>query len=284
MMMMEAIRLSLVSEEERRKKEEKEAKKEAKKKEKADKKAEKAARKSSIYTVNSNNSSTGLDSGDSATGSGFLDRIESGSSLYGQNANTTTNGKGKAAEHEAAASSCTPSLDAQNVPSFSLSQSAGATGGSGTAPIPLSTGSTDPFKRSHLRQMSNASSASSSYVEPISTSAGTESGFPTGSGAGDGASENEPMFNFRSLAATLIDETEEDDKLGQGDEQVENTDGNHDNTVPPPAANHSETSENSGTKEPAVDSSETDDMTKANDTTTTTTTAIAPESITTTSQ
>ena len=45
MMMMEAIRLSLASEDERRKKEEKEAKKEAKKKDKEAKKAEKAARK-----------------------------------------------------------------------------------------------------------------------------------------------------------------------------------------------------------------------------------------------
>ena len=45
MMMMEAIRLSLASEDERRKKEDKEAKKEAKRKDKETKKAEKAARK-----------------------------------------------------------------------------------------------------------------------------------------------------------------------------------------------------------------------------------------------
>jgi len=45
MMMMEAIRLSLAAEEERKQKEEKEAKKEAKKKEKAEKKAEKKADK-----------------------------------------------------------------------------------------------------------------------------------------------------------------------------------------------------------------------------------------------
>jgi hypothetical protein len=54
MMLMEAIRLSLASEEDRRKKEEKEAKKEAKKKEKEAKKAEKAAKKSGLYTVNPN--------------------------------------------------------------------------------------------------------------------------------------------------------------------------------------------------------------------------------------
>ena len=54
MMLMEAIRLSLASEEDRRKKEEKEAKKEAKKKEKEAKKAEKAAKKSGLYTMNSN--------------------------------------------------------------------------------------------------------------------------------------------------------------------------------------------------------------------------------------
>jgi hypothetical protein len=45
MMMMEAIRLSIAAEEERKQKEEKEAKKEAKKKEKAEKKAEKKADK-----------------------------------------------------------------------------------------------------------------------------------------------------------------------------------------------------------------------------------------------
>ena len=48
MMMMEAIRLSLASEEERRKKEEKEARKDAKKKDKEAKKAEKVARKAGI--------------------------------------------------------------------------------------------------------------------------------------------------------------------------------------------------------------------------------------------
>ena len=48
MMMLEAIRLSLASEEERRKKEEKDAKKNAKKKEKEAKKAEKAAKKAGI--------------------------------------------------------------------------------------------------------------------------------------------------------------------------------------------------------------------------------------------
>ncbi|KAF9894205.1 SNF1-interacting protein [Aspergillus nanangensis] len=56
MMMMEAIRLSLASEEERRKRDEKEAKKEAKKKEKEAKKAEKVARKTGLYSNNASSS------------------------------------------------------------------------------------------------------------------------------------------------------------------------------------------------------------------------------------
>src|SRR6202034_2553114 len=55
MMMLEAIRLSLAAEEERKRKEEKESRKEAKKKEKADKKAEKAAKKS-MYSASGNSS------------------------------------------------------------------------------------------------------------------------------------------------------------------------------------------------------------------------------------
>lgn len=234
MMMMEAIRLSLASEEERRKKEEKEAKKEAKKKDKADRKAEKSARKSSLYNINSN-SSTGFDSGESATGSGLLGRTESASSLFAQNGTSgATNGKGKAVEREApnTSSATSPlkipsppgsSQDGLNIPNVYLSQSAGATGG-GANTASFTATATDPFKRSHLRQMSNASSSASSYVDQTGTSPGTEGMFPGSStppGAGDGAAENEPMFNFRSLAATLIDEADEEEKAANQGQHVE---------------------------------------------------------------
>lgn len=64
MMMMEAIRLSLAAEEDRRRKEEKEAKKEAKKKEKENKKAEKAAKRSGSGPVPTlHNSHIGPDMG-----------------------------------------------------------------------------------------------------------------------------------------------------------------------------------------------------------------------------
>ena len=261
MMMMEAIRLSLASEEERRKKEEKEAKKEAKKKDKADRKAEKSARKNSLYNINSN-SSTGLDSGESATGSGLLGRTESGSSLFAQNGTSgATNGKGKAIERETpnTSSATSPvkipsppgsSQDGLNIPDVYLSQSAGATGG-GTNTSSFPAAATDPFKRSHLRQMSNASSSASSYVDPTGTSSGTEGMFPGSStppGAGDGAAENEPMFNFRSLAATLIDEADEEEKAADR--------GHHVEDVPEVEEKHHQPSKYISDMHPAVESVE----------------------------
>ncbi|RMZ83778.1 hypothetical protein DV738_g1067, partial [Chaetothyriales sp. CBS 135597] len=65
--------------------------------------------------------------------------------------------------------------------------------------------SAEPFRRSHLRQMSNASSASSSLVEP----APTGSSFPRSSTPPPG--NLEPMFNFQSLAAMV----DEGDKTGK---------------------------------------------------------------------
>src|SRR5262249_47555574 len=90
MMVMEAIRLSLISEEERRKKEEKEAKKdakrEAKRKEKETKKAEKYARKNGLYS--NNPSSSALD----ATGNPVFGRVDSGASS--EDTPSTNKGKG----------------------------------------------------------------------------------------------------------------------------------------------------------------------------------------------
>ncbi|KKY27048.1 putative c2h2 zinc finger protein [Phaeomoniella chlamydospora] len=243
MMMMEAIRLSLASEEERRKKEEKEAKKESKKKEKADRKAEKAARKSGLYTLNSNTSSTGFESGESATGSGLLGRTESATSIPGQQVSPAS-GKGKAVERDSpgppsplniASPSTSTSTNPQPIPGLSVSPSSPTFQTKESSSFTPS--ATDPLKRSQLRHMSTASSSASSLVDQAGTSVGADAGFPSGSstpgqtpGGRDDGAGNEPMFNFRSLAATLIDEEPEKEKASSG---------NHIEDVSKPTANTS---------------------------------------------
>jgi hypothetical protein len=188
MMMMEAIRLSLASEEERRKKEEKEARKEAKKKEKEGKKADKAARKNSLFTLHSNGSN-----GDGA--SSLMERSRSNLSLGLDD--DSISGKGKGIERNGTPPQEGTRVDeemprASYLPSLSLS---GTSQESVASSIPIPTAA-EPFRRSHLRQMSNASSASSSFVDsgPAATFSGSSTP-PPGS--------LEPMFNFRSLAAMI---------------------------------------------------------------------------------
>lgn len=177
MMMMEAIRLSLAAEEERRRKEEKEAKKKAKKEEKEQKKADRATRKGG----NSFNSTTGE--------SVAMDRTAS--NISSTEAEDT--GKGKNAERSESPAPRIPadSIDfaSDGVGSFFM----GTSQESLSAPIGIPSAA-EPFKRSHLRQMSNASSASSSFHEAGSSTPPV----------------NEPMFNFQSLAA-MIDKHEKQD-------------------------------------------------------------------------
>lgn len=218
MMMMEAIRLSLASEEERRKRGEKEAKKEAKKKDKETKKAEKAAKKSGLYTNNTNMSNSGLDS----PASGTFGRVESGaSSVFGDE--PTAAGKGKAVDRAASATpppGTSPSVnqeyptssDAVPVPGISLSGT-GRHDADSSPPSPFVSSALEPQKRSHLRHMSNASSSASSMVESVS-----------GSALHDPMSNTpplEPMFNFRSLAAMIGDE-----EKGEGSAHVEDAEQN----------------------------------------------------------
>lgn len=201
MMMMEAIRLSLASEEERRKREEKELKKEIKRKEKDAKKAEKAARKNGLYSNNA--SSSGLDGGPD----GKLGRVASSSSSVVEEGPSST-GKGKSVERGAPSSTSTavdqgagPTSSNVNpvpLPVNMADQGPGST--SGAQPSPM-----DPAKRSHLRHMSSASSFSS-LVE----SSSDDRAAPYGSGNGSSASI-EPMFNFRSLAAVIGDEEKGDE-------------------------------------------------------------------------
>ena len=218
MMMMEAIRLSLASEEDRRKKEDKDAKKEAKKKEKEAKKAEKAGRKNSLFTLHSNTSN-----GENA--SSAMERQYSADSIGGSigyaDEPSAPAGKGKAADRPISPPTDGPSDQQQTGSRAILTQTMGASNGrtsqeSLANSLPML--GSEPFKRSHLRQMSNVSSSASSFVD----SGSTHGAFP-GSNTPPGSSSLEPMFNFRSLAAMIGDE----DKTGDSShlEQLDNSSG-----------------------------------------------------------
>jgi hypothetical protein len=195
MMMMEAIRLSLASEDERLKREEKEARKEAKKrekeKEKEAKKADKVARKTGLY---SNNASTSaLD----APGEPSLGKVvSSSSSVIG----------GDPVGEELAAGSKGKGVD--RAPSNSgHSSSNNLDPASAAGPADQS----EPSRPSHLRHVSSASSSFSSLME-------TTPDERTGHSA-EGSTTSEPMFNFRSLAAVIGDEEKGDESA----EHVEDT-------------------------------------------------------------
>lgn len=220
MMMMEAIRLSLAAEEDRRKKEEKEARKEAKKKEKESRKADKAARKNSLFSVNSS-----ISNGDGA--SSLMERSRSNLSLgmdddsisgkgKGVERNGTPPQEGTRIEEEMPRPSYVPALSLFGTSQESLASS-----------IPIPTAA-EPFRRSHLRQMSNASSASSSFVESPPAASFSGSGTPP-------PGSLEPMFNFRSLAAMIGE-----DEKGENSAHVENADGDADGLPTPKSADHVE--------------------------------------------
>ncbi|KAK6824284.1 Protein sip5 [Aspergillus parasiticus] len=206
MMMMEAIRLSLASEEERRKREEKEAKKEAKKREKEAKKAEKSARKTGLYSTNASGSALDVPTG--------LGRIaSSSSSVIGEE--STPAGKGKEVDRASpdapidATSTCSGTASASMnavYPPMNLADQHQSMQSS----VPQSS-PRELSKPSHLRHVSSASSSFSSLVESMS-------GDHTGTTEGNGSS-TEPLFNFRSLAAVIGDE----DKRDASTEHVENT-------------------------------------------------------------
>lgn len=199
MMMMEAIRLSLASEEERRKREEKEIKKEAKRREKEAKKADKAARKIGLHSNNA--SSSGLD-GLTDSKSGKV--ASSSSSVAG--GETSAAGKGKGVDR-ISPQMATGSADQSSAPSSGhvspvfpnvsqADQSPTTTSGCTQPP------SMEPPKQSHLRYMSSASSSLSSLVESSDERTATCDG---------NQASMEPMFNFRSLAAVIGDEEKPDE-------------------------------------------------------------------------
>ncbi|KAK3381979.1 hypothetical protein B0H63DRAFT_217222 [Podospora didyma] len=233
MMFMEAIRLSLAAEEERKRKVDKEEKKEAKKREKEERKATKlAAKHGGPYEGHDGRSGHSSASGStlSLPGLGFGRkrgnsgasnlRVEASVASAMANASTSASSvldpnskdKGKAIDRGS------PAEGAQT----NVAES--ATGSSTTTtsprPIPSPHQSAGP---SHLRQMSNASSISSSlldsqpgsYASPSHLHDPRASGISLGSRSGasedggdqdrdrDPSTSTEPMFNFRSLAAVV---------------------------------------------------------------------------------
>jgi hypothetical protein len=242
MMMLEAIRLSLAEQEEAKKKADKEAAKEAKKKAKEDKKKEKKERK--VYGSGPS-SASGSALSLSLPGLGRR-RGNSGASNLQREVTVEdaepSNIKGKGVDRGFANASSTSSpID------FPRSGSSLGGGFPGARHLDTTTlasindshqispSPTAPEKPSHLRQMSNASSPASSFIESIpgslrnnlhahgSTStldspnaSGTNllahSGSTPDGGDTSGSAGIEPMFNFQSLTAMINNEDEKADK------------------------------------------------------------------------
>ncbi|KAF2500065.1 hypothetical protein BU16DRAFT_235352 [Lophium mytilinum] len=227
LMMMEAIRLSIAAEEERKKKEEKEAakdsKKEGKKKAKEMKKAEKAARKSGFFP------STSFDRDSDSTNAG----------------SSTIAGKGKGVDRSGGYAGFNPMNEPTSTINASGSkddpqrhlehsraqiQSHSTTAGQPAEP---------PSHRQILRNLSNASSSASSFSESLQGSLQQVGGFgasgssfepsPNASGVSINRDETppngtpglEPMFNFTSLAAVIGSEDDKNDHA-HGSSHIEN--------------------------------------------------------------
>jgi hypothetical protein len=236
MMMAEAIRLSLVAEEERKKKEDKEARKEAKKKEKQEKKAQKAARKGSYQSSRNNSSST----------------------LAGENAqvsSTSNDGKGKGIERAEAVSagskngsSGESSSSVLGLPHLPPSEPLSWTYHSGDE--------THTRGGSHLRKVSNVSSSDSSIMDslpsamehPVGRLDVSKSAQESSSRAADSSSDGEPLFNFRSLASMIGEEEKTGDsshsqhsnhRRGENSSPVqEESIGPHDQFILKPSQEH----------------------------------------------
>lgn len=237
LMMMEAIRLSLAAEEERKKKGDKEAAKEAKKEEKKKaketKKAEKAARKSGFFTNPSQDDLAGGSSTSGGKGKG-VDRSGSSPGFNPSSEPTSTltpsSSKDDPQKHlEHSRSNLNTSLHKEG-------------SATGTSPSFDPFGGEQPSHRSALRNLSNASSSASSFAESLQGSlqndshgnygASTSSFGPSPNASGvslggaddtppQGTPGTEPMFNFRSLAEVITKE-EEESKPSDKPQHIEN--------------------------------------------------------------
>lgn len=240
MMMLEAVRLSLAEEEKRQAKAEKEARKEAKKKEKEDKKAAKEAARNTVYGPSGSagpSSASGSSLSLNLGGLGGRRRGNSGASNLRVEASvanalasqSSSSVAGPAAESSSAATN--PNDKGKGVdrgPQESTAPFGGSSdalaGGSSSATVPsvpipsTSSGLHGARGPSHLRQMSNASSVSSSIIDsagsyvpqshvmdadrsPRASGLSLDGHSDAGGSDRDAAhAGTEPLFNFRSLA------------------------------------------------------------------------------------
>ncbi|KAL0933604.1 C2H2 zinc finger protein [Colletotrichum truncatum] len=216
MMFMEAVRLSLAAEEERKRKQEKAERKEAKKREKEERKALKKQDRQSVYGPGQSSASgsslslgLGRRRGNSTTSNLRVEATVQGAQSTPASASaeaspvaasstpgptsapsSASNVKGKAVER--------PAVETQSSESSFQSTSS-------TPSLPIPAPSRGP---SHLRQMSNASSISSSLADSHNGSYTNQayldpraSELSVGGRSEEGDRDNtEPMFNFRSLA------------------------------------------------------------------------------------
>ena len=230
-MMMEAIRLSLAAEEDRKRREDKEIRKEDKKKAKEDKKQAKRAEKLAKKRHGSSTSLYPSSTNDSTSSWAATSTARSTSNLGGQPPipEERFQGKGKAPVQDFAGvnprseSSSTLNTELREEDEDDRELSINRTGDpqgylevsrahlqpNASSPIPT------PRSRSHLRQLSNASSAASSFVDSAPNSLRTTSGAHldnTPGAQGDytppagTTPSTEPMFNFHSLAAMVGEE------------------------------------------------------------------------------
>ena len=240
-MMMEAIRLSLAAEEERKRKADKGAAKEAKKRAKEEKKKEKRERKGVYGSGASSASGSALSLSLASLG---RRRGNSGGSNLAREivpeSSETPVSKGKGVDRSNVTSA--PSMPSAPIDFARPGESSGMPGVRHLDTNTLanidnlhqpSPSPTAPEKPSHLRQMSNASSPASSFVESVpgslrndfhghgsSSSLDTPNAFGTNVAGhtgntpdtGGDSNETEPLFNFQSLAAMIghDDEDKED--------------------------------------------------------------------------
>ncbi|RAL63464.1 hypothetical protein DID88_003884 [Monilinia fructigena] len=231
MMMAEAIRLSIVAEEERKNKADKvaakEAAKQAKKQAKEDKKKEKLERKSVYGASGSSASSSALNLASKLTGRrrGNSNASHLATEVTPEEVEEPVQGKGKGVDRSFSGNQ--ESVTDNGLPGAQHSDPSTSSSLLEThQSIPSPTA---PDKPSHLRQMSTASSATSSFVESgngtnaqassasIEIPGATETSYE---GHEEGNAEAESMFNFRSLTARI--ESEANNEKGHSADHIEN--------------------------------------------------------------
>lgn len=208
LMMMEAIRLSLAAEEERKRKEEKEAekkaKKEEKKKAKEEKKAQKQGRKSGFFPIDipDDNPAPAGPSGQGDSKGKAIDRSGAGFNPMSEPTSTLNTGASSSARadpqkhlEESRARIQKPADSLSNASSSASSFAESETESTRVNDVGANSGSS-------FEPSPNTSGVSlGGGASPVDANFGNDT--PPGGGAG-----TEPMFNFRSLAAVIG--TEED--------------------------------------------------------------------------